>query len=108
MLRCLRNAPPLAVTPTQSATVLVAFAGMGATPVKSNAGNAIKLPPPATAFSAPPSPPAKNRKMMVWSVKDQFVPKPPPAGTHPARKPVWGGAPPQRQRAQLLGATRHP
>ena len=39
-----------------------AFAGMGGTPVNSNAGNAIKLPPPATAFSAPPSRAAKNSR----------------------------------------------
>ena len=62
ILRCLRYAPPLAVTPTQSANVLVAFAETALTPVNSSAGNAMKLPPPATAFSAPPKAPAANRK----------------------------------------------
>ncbi len=51
--------------------MLVAFAGMGATPLKSRAGKAIKLPPPATALSAPPSTPAKNRKMIVCGAKYQ-------------------------------------
>jgi len=59
----LRYAPPLAAVPTQSENVLVAFAGIGGTPVNSSAGNATKLPPPATAFIAPPSAPAKKRKM---------------------------------------------
>src|SRR5713226_4967024 len=63
--RCLRYAPELAVTPTQSATVLVALAAIGATPLNSKAGKAIKLPPPATALSAPPSAPAKKRKIAV-------------------------------------------
>src|SRR5579863_4930625 len=49
--------------------VFVALAGMGGTPVKSSAGNAIKLPPPATEFKAPPSAPAKKRKRMVSRVK---------------------------------------
>jgi hypothetical protein len=31
----------------------------------------MKLPPPATAFSAPPRAPAKKRKMAVWMVKYQ-------------------------------------
>jgi len=61
------------VTPTQSATVLVAFAAMGATPVNIRAGKAMKLPPPATALSAPPSAPAKKRKIRVWSAKYQVV-----------------------------------
>src|SRR5437899_2089925 len=42
---------------------------MGGTPVNSSAGNAMKLPPPATEFSAPPSAPAKKRKMADSSVK---------------------------------------
>ncbi len=33
--------------------MLVALAGMGWTPVKSSVGNEMKLPPPATALSAP-------------------------------------------------------
>src|SRR5258708_38426695 len=48
-----RKAPPLNTSPAHRATVLVALAGMGGRPVKSNAGNAMKLPPPATAFMAP-------------------------------------------------------
>ena len=71
MSRCLRYAPLLAVVPTQSATVLVALAAIGATPLNSRAGKAIKLPPPATAFSAPPSAPATKRKMMVGIAKYQ-------------------------------------
>jgi hypothetical protein len=43
---------------------------MGATPVKSKAGKAMKLPPPATAFWAPPRAPAKNRKIAVSRLKD--------------------------------------
>src|SRR5208283_1408552 len=69
MSRCLRYAPVLAVTPIQSATVLVALAAMGATPVNMSAGKAMKLPPPATALSAPPIAPAKNRKTMVCRAK---------------------------------------
>src|SRR5690348_16615131 len=64
-----RKAPPLATTPVHKETVLVAFAGIGGTPVKSRAGNATKLPPPATAFSAPPSIPATKRKMEEGRVK---------------------------------------
>src|ERR1700675_3842671 len=69
--RCRRYAPELAVTPTQSATVLVALAAIGATPLNSRAGKAMKLPPPATALSAPPRAPAKKRKRTVWSAKYQ-------------------------------------
>src|SRR5208337_4764147 len=75
MSRCLRYAPPLAVVPTHSATVLVALAAMGATPLNSRAGKAIKLPPPATAFSAPPSAPATNRKMTVGRPKYKMYQK---------------------------------
>src|SRR5260370_15224338 len=67
--RCLRYAPELAVTPTQSATVLVALAAMGATPLNIRAGKAMKLPPPATALSAPPRAPAKKRKIAVCRPK---------------------------------------
>src|ERR1700675_4649571 len=42
---------------------------MGGTPVNRSAGKATKLPPPATEFSAPPSTPAKKRKMADSSVK---------------------------------------
>src|SRR6266478_3300480 len=72
ILRCLRYAPPLAVTPTHSASVLVALAATGPTPVNSSAGNAMKLPPPATALSAPPKTPAANRKMACGRVKVVF------------------------------------
>src|SRR5580704_4680094 len=47
--RRLRYAPPLAAAAVQSAIVLVAFAGIGGTPVNRSAGKAMKLPPPATA-----------------------------------------------------------
>src|SRR5580698_2513525 len=65
----MRYAPPLAVVPAQSARVLVALAGTGGTPVNSSAGNATKLPPPATALMAPPSAPAKNRNMALCKFK---------------------------------------
>jgi hypothetical protein len=52
--------------------VFVAFADTGGTPVNSSAGNATKLPPPATALIAPPSAPAKNRKMACAIVKPAF------------------------------------
>src|ERR1700740_704004 len=71
--RCLRYAPPLAVTPIQSASVLVALAATGPTPVNSSAGKAMKLPPPATALSAPPKIPAANKKMACGRVKAVFV-----------------------------------
>src|SRR5271169_1172622 len=69
MSRCLRYAPELAVVPTQSATVLVALDAMGATPLNSRAGKAMKLPPPATALSAPPRAPAKKRRITTCSPK---------------------------------------
>src|SRR5207245_6173651 len=69
MLRRLRYAPPLAVVPTHSATVLLAFAAIGGTPVKSNAGNATKLAPPAPAFSTPPNTPANKMKMAEFRSK---------------------------------------
>src|SRR5271154_3855545 len=72
MFSFMRYAPPLAVVPTQRASVLVALAGTGGTPVKSRAGNATKLPPPATALMAPPSAPARNRKMALWKFKRIF------------------------------------
>jgi len=53
--------------------VLVALAVTGATPLNISAGKAMKLPPPATAFSAPPSAPAKNRKMAVCKPKYNVV-----------------------------------
>src|SRR6185437_11462413 len=43
------------------AAVLVAFAEIGAIRVNSNAGNEMKLPPPATEFSAPATRAAKKR-----------------------------------------------
>src|SRR5579875_395269 len=49
-----RYAPALATEPGQMATVLVALAMMAGTPVKINAGNVKKLPPPATEFIVPP------------------------------------------------------
>src|SRR5277367_4662396 len=72
MFSFMRYAPPLAVVPTQRASVLVALAGTGGTPVKSNAGKATKLPPPATALIAPPIAPAKNRNMASCKCKQIF------------------------------------
>jgi hypothetical protein len=43
---------------------------MGGTPVNSSAGKATKLPPPATAFNAPPRTPATKRKTIVSMFKD--------------------------------------
>ena len=51
----------LAASPGQSATVLVAFACTGGTPMNKSAGNEMKLPPPANAFKVPAIPAAKNR-----------------------------------------------
>lgn len=68
-LRWLRKAPPLKTRPVQRATVFVAFAGTGGTPLNRRAGKAIKLPPPATAFRAPPSRAAKNSKKATCGVK---------------------------------------
>ena len=50
----------LATEPGHSATVDVAFAGIGRTPVNISAGKDIKLPPPATEFSIPASVAAEN------------------------------------------------
>src|SRR5579864_6388545 len=55
----------LAALPGHRATEFVALAGMGAAPVKSNAGKATKLPPPATELMAPPSMAATKRKVPV-------------------------------------------
>src|SRR5215831_3698657 len=73
--RRLRYAPPLAAAAVHNAIVLVALAGMGGTPVHNSAGKAMKLPPPATELSAPPTPPATNRKTMVSRVKLLGVPE---------------------------------
>jgi hypothetical protein len=40
--------------------------------VNNSAGNATKLPPPATALIAPPSAPAKKRNMALWKFKQTF------------------------------------
>jgi hypothetical protein len=42
---------------------------MAGTPVKINAGNEMKLPPPATALRAPPSTAAKNNKTAFGRLK---------------------------------------
>src|SRR6266702_1880487 len=51
----LRYAHMLATDPGQRATVLVALALIGRTPVNMSEGSVIKLPPPATELSVPPS-----------------------------------------------------
>ncbi|MGA7930713.1 MAG: hypothetical protein WCA20_32545 [Candidatus Sulfotelmatobacter sp.] len=56
----LRYAPPLPTAAVHRAIVFVALAGIGGTPVNSSAGNAMKLPPPATEFSAPPQHPSEK------------------------------------------------
>jgi hypothetical protein len=42
---------------------------MAGTPVKRSVGKATKLPPPATAFKAPPSTAAKNNKTAFQRLK---------------------------------------
>jgi hypothetical protein len=59
---------------------LVALAGTGGTPVNNSAGNATKLPPPATALIAPPRAPAKNRNMALCKFKQTFY--------HDSRSPL--------------------
>ena len=51
----------LAIVPGHIAAVLVAFAEMGAIRTNSSAGNEMKLPPPATEFSAPATKAARKR-----------------------------------------------
>jgi hypothetical protein len=63
------------VTPTHRATVFVAFAGTGGTPVRQSAGKSTKLPPPATALRTPPRTPAKKRKIAIWMGKELDVPE---------------------------------
>ncbi len=101
-----RYAPPLAVTPTQSASVFVAFADTGGTPVNMSAGNATKLPPPATALMAPPSAPAKRRNMALCKFKQVFYHVSRPA-LHSERNPIrtTGRSPPARVHAQSFLAT---
>src|SRR5689334_8849852 len=64
LLSALRYAPVEASVPGHRATVLVALALMEGIPVNSNAGKAIKPPPPATEFTAPPSSAAQKRRMI--------------------------------------------
>jgi hypothetical protein len=53
--------------------VFVALAGIGGTPVKSKVGKEMKLPPPATAFSAPAmAPTAHNRIPWRMSKRDFY------------------------------------
>src|SRR5579859_1239763 len=85
--RRLRYAPPLAAAPVHKAIVFVAFAGMGGTPVNSSAGKAIKLPPPATEFKAPPSAPAKKRKTTISRVKQLGVSETQPSAKHDCGAP---------------------
>src|SRR5438067_2308288 len=56
----------------QNASVLVAFAGIGGTPVNSKAGKATKLPLPATALMPPPRPPAKDKKLALCRFKQSL------------------------------------
>ena len=51
--RSVRRAQTEVSWPGQSATVLVALAWMGRTPIASIAGNEMKEPPPAMAFMTP-------------------------------------------------------
>ena len=64
-----RKAPPLQTSPVHNATVLVALAGIGGTPVNSRVGNAMKLPPPATAFITPAINAAPNSRTAFRRLK---------------------------------------
>jgi hypothetical protein len=59
--RSFRYAAALARLAGQSAQVVVAFALTAGIPAKRSDGKTMKLPPPATALSAPPSAPAPKR-----------------------------------------------
>src|SRR5579883_3049415 len=58
--------------PGQSATVVVALALIGATPVMTRAGKTRKLPPPATEFMAPPANAAANSKA-AWTASGSVI-----------------------------------
>src|SRR6185369_1078072 len=94
----LRYAPPLAAAPVHRASVFVALAGIGGTPVNSKAGKATKLPPPATAFKAPPTILATNRKMACSSVKAK--------GFTTRRRPMEDGRPASHARTTARRARR--
>src|SRR6266566_6792638 len=70
-----RYAHILATEPGHNATVLVAFALIGGTPVKIRAGKVINVPPPATELSIPPNIAATNRIMICENVISQNLPK---------------------------------
>ena len=61
-LSALRYAPVEASVPGHNAMVLVGLAFTGGMPGNSRAGKAIKPPPPATEFIAPPATAAENRR----------------------------------------------
>src|SRR5215467_8285532 len=51
------------MAPGQRATVVVVLASLVPTPVRTMAGSTTKVPPPATALSAPPITAARKSKM---------------------------------------------
>src|SRR5262249_45499045 len=51
------------MAPGQRATVVVVLASLVPTPVRTMAGSTTKVPPPATALSAPPTAAARKSKM---------------------------------------------
>lgn len=75
-LSLFRYATVLAANPGHRATVFVAFAGTGGTPLNSNTGNDTKLPPPATAFSVPAMTAPKNSRIAWLILKRTLYQKP--------------------------------
>ena len=63
----------LEASPGHNATVLLALAWTGGTPVNNMMGKDTKLPPPATAFSVPAITPAKKRTMACLRCKRSRV-----------------------------------
>jgi hypothetical protein len=63
-----RNEPADANEPSHIATLFVAFAETDGTPVESNAGKEMKLPPPAPALIALATNAASPTKRRCWSV----------------------------------------
>src|SRR5437588_10996069 len=59
--------------PGQSATVLVALAWMGGTPVNMSAGRVMNVPPPATELSMPPSTAAIKRMHICKIVMGKYL-----------------------------------
>src|SRR5579859_2115095 len=98
ILKRFRYAPPLAVTPTHSASVFVAFAGMGATPVNSSAGNATSCRRRRPRLSRRPARRRKTRRWRVQWSSPLFI-------TIPAHAPV--SSPPRLQSGSAASGLFH-